>query len=301
MGMPIASRRSPCRRKTRIPTVGTRSFFHQTATETIMSCALTFIAIVVCHVAFARDVTPNDLPTGTGARPREMWLDKGTALRPTIIQNDRGMRTQAAFEPLSGGEPELSPMTRRVSLIADRNGDRDFVMVDKVHGRIILFRNGFLVFNLPALTGESLADQFPADAQRKSWAQQAGAGAKYKVTPAGRFTITRGHDDGLGNLFDINELRGRDWIIAIHQVWLGRRSDHRDARLRSAMDLDKHITDGCVDVDASTMALLSRLVPIRPTPLYILPLDENLITVFFRSNDDGRFERAIVKAAAPAS
>jgi hypothetical protein len=160
-------------------------------------------------------------------------------------------------------------------------------MVDKAHGKIILFADGRPVFSRSALTGESMADRIPPDAWSKPWSQQ--HEVKYKVTPAGRFTLTRDHDRALGDLFDINELKGRDWAIAIHQVWLGKPSERRDARLRSDMDEDKHITDGCVDVDPITIAQLWRLLPGRGMPLYILPIDESLIVGLFQakiSRDD---------------
>jgi hypothetical protein len=154
-------------------------------------------------------------------------------------------------------------------------------MVDKNRGKIILFENGRAVFSRPALTGESMADRIPAAAWSTPWARQ--IDVKFKVTPAGRFTITRNHDTALGELFDVNELQGRDWTIAIHRVWLGKASERRDARLRSDTDEDKHITNGCVDVDPSTMALLTRVLPTRGMPLYILPNNENLISDVFEA------------------
>jgi hypothetical protein len=183
-------------------------------------------------------------------------------------------------DPRSDLEPILSPAAKRVSEIAWQNGDRRFVLVDKAHGRIFLFQNGKLTFDRPALTGESMADQFPPDAMYKPVSQH--VGVKYKVTPAGRFTLTRGHDDSFGETFDINELQGSDWMIAVHQVWLGIRSQHRDARLLSADDRDKHITEGCIDVDPATITQLSRLMPHADgTAIYILPTDESSIDRLF--------------------
>lgn len=168
----------------------------------------------------------------------------------------------------------------RVSQIAERNGDRRFVLVDKAHGKIMIFENGRPTFSRSALTGESLADQLPPDARSKPLAQQ--IGVKYKVTPAGRFTLTRAHDEVLGDTFDINELEGMDWRIAIHRVWLGNRSEHRDARLRSSNDQDKHVTEGCIDVDPGTIVQLFRLLPNSgKTAIYILPIDESLIATLF--------------------
>jgi hypothetical protein len=188
----------------------------------------------------------------------------------------------AAFQPRTENPlPAASPLSEtavRVSRIAAQKGDRQFLIIDKVHGVLILFENGVPVFTGPALTGLSLADRLPADALSKSYAQQ--TGVQYRVTPAGRFTVSPGHDDAYGVTFDINEIQGPDWAIAIHAVPMG--PGHREARLRSALDQDKHITEGCVNVDASTMRQLTRLLPRHGgTPIYILPNDESLLTKLF--------------------
>ncbi len=174
----------------------------------------------------------------------------------------------------------LSSTAWHVSRIAVGNGDRTFLLVDKVRGKIALFENSQLAVMRAALTGENLADSLPPDIWRKSYAEQ--LGVKYKVTPAGRFTVSPGYDDVYGGTLNFNELQGPDWDIAIHRVALGSRSQHRDARLRSANDLDKHITDGCVDVDPSTIAELLRHLPKEgKTPIYVLPFDETLIPRLF--------------------
>jgi hypothetical protein len=227
------------------------------------------------------DANPPGSPSGFERRFVDRWQPEMT---PTAFSASvrplPGLLVQPFAEPLPEDSLALSPAAIRVSMMAALHGDRTFLMVDKVHGRIILFANGRPIFNRAALTGESLDDRIPPDGWSKRWSEQ--AGVRYKVTPAGRFTITRARDRALGNLFDIDGLTGRDWAIAIHQVWLGRRSEHRDARLRSAMDQDKHITAGCVDVDPSTLAQLWRLLPGRGMPLYILPTDESLITQLFQ-------------------
>jgi hypothetical protein len=206
------------------------------------------------------------------------------ASSPRVSPQVRAFRTQAIYEPLMEGDLALSPAARRVSMVAWQNGDQDYLMVDKVRGRIMLFENGRPILSRAALTGTSQADLLPWDSWSKPWFKQKGDD-RYKVTPAGRFTLTRNHDHGLGDVFDINELKGRDWIIAIHKVWLGNGAEHRDVRLHSAMDMDKHITDGCVDVDPSTISELLRLLPPRGMPIYILPTDERLIPEVFSSRD----------------
>jgi hypothetical protein len=173
-------------------------------------------------------------------------------------------------------EPALSEAEWRVSQVAARNGDRDYLMVDKSRGRLIQFENGSPVFVSRALTGASLADRIPPEALNKSYAEQ--YDARFRVTPAGRFTVSHGFDHAVGATLDINEIKGRDWSIAIHST----ESASRAARLRSPLDADKHITEGCVNVDASTMRRLAML-PARHgrIPLYILPMDERSITQFF--------------------
>jgi hypothetical protein len=251
--------------------------------------ALLAILAFGCPIAEAAqwDVNSASFPSGLERSLIDGWQAVPTpwpaAFRSSSPRPLPGLNALPHGDPLGEDNLALSPAALRVSMIAGRNGDRSFLMVDKVHGRIILFANGRPIFNRAALTGESTADQIPPDGWSKPWSAQ--SGVRYKVTPAGRFTITRARDQALGDLFDIDELKGKDWVIAIHQVWLGRRSEHRDARLRSAMDQDKHITTGCVDVDPSTIAQLWRLLPNRGMPLYILPTDESLIAPLFEPRE----------------
>jgi hypothetical protein len=235
------------------------------------------IMLLVGYSAFAAtwDTASSEPAARFDWRPDNRWqADPALGNQP-----EHRLNTSFSIAPLWDGGQALSPAEQRVNLIAWRNGDRSFLMVDKNLGKIILFENGRPIFSRPALTGESMADRIPADAWITPWSRQ--GGVKFKVTPAGRFTITRNYDRALGELFDINELQGRDWTIAIHRVWIGRPAERRAARLRSDMDQDKHITNGCIDVDPSTIAQLSRILPSRGMPLYILPNNENLINDVF--------------------
>jgi len=192
----------------------------------------------------------------------------------------------ATAEQYQGG-PGLSAEAQRVSQIAERNGDRDFLMLDKAHGKIIAFQQGRPTFSGAALTGENTSDYLAADAFTKSFAEQ--KGLKYKVTPAGRYTVSVGYDHNYGQTLDVNEVQGTDWDIAIHKVWLGAPAEHRDLRLRSSRDDDKHITYGCIDVDGATMqGLLDRVPGEDRTPIYILPQDATLVARFFPPRDAGR-------------
>jgi len=237
-----------------------------------IAIALLTMTFMVCRMACAApsEITTSGAPQATlGAGPEIL---KSHDIKLADVQS--------SGEVLDDAETGLSPAASRVSRIAERNGDRNFVMIDKARGQIIVFENGRPTFSRPALTGESLADRLPPDARYKPLSQQ--IGVKYKVTPAGRFTMTRGRDDVFGGTFDINELEGTDWRISIHEVWLGNTSQHRDLRLRSTEGQDKHITEGCIDVGPGTVAELYRLLPnSKRTVIYILPTDESLIADLF--------------------
>jgi hypothetical protein len=186
------------------------------------------------------------------------------------------------------GRPAMSAEALRVSQIAEQNGERDFLMLDKAHGQIIAFQNGRPNFSGAALTGENPSDYLAPDAFTLSFAQQ--KGLKYKVTPAGRYTVSVGFDPHYGQTLDVNEVQGTDWDIAVHKVWLGAPAEHRDLRLRSSSLDDKHITYGCIDVDGPTMqGLLDRVPNEDRTPIYILPQDETLVARFFPFQGAGRY------------
>lgn len=194
------------------------------------------------------------------------------------ISQDTGA---APAQASSSRAPGLSPVARQVSQIAARFGDQNYLMLDKTDGQIIVFERGTPTFSGAALTGENPVDIIPADAFIKPFSET--RGLKYKVTPAGRFTVSSGFDPAYGETLDVNEIQGKDWDIAIHRVWLGAPAEHRDVRLRTPTGQDKHITYGCIDVEGGTMSQILRRLPNRErTPLYILPEDTSLITKLFQ-------------------
>jgi hypothetical protein len=182
---------------------------------------------------------------------------------------------EPAFETpmLPNTPPLLSEQESEAGRLAVGQGDRTFVMVDKARGTIILFENGQPVFAGPALTGESTADQMPKTELGEKFDTLNAPNTK--ITPAGRYTVERGFDPEVGGpLFDIHEIRGKDWGIAIHQLYLGIPAEHRDARILSPSEEDKHITFGCINVQTATLRLLMHELPVKgPIPLYILPED----------------------------
>jgi len=192
--------------------------------------------------------------------------------------------TQPVAQPSPPPPPEvpadLSYQEEQVSETAVQNGDQEFLMVDKALGKIILFENGKPVFSGSALTGESTADRLPPGALREKFSKLTALDTK--VTPAGRYTVTRGYDRDYGPLLDINEIRGKDWGIAIHQVYVGIPSEHRAERLRSPNDQDKHITFGCINISPEAIRFFIKELPRKQaTPLYVLPQDGTKTAAYF--------------------
>jgi hypothetical protein len=191
--------------------------------------------------------------------------------------NDPGS-TEAPAAGVSG--LALSPEAERVSEIARENGDKDFLMVDKARGEVILFKAGKPVYSGPALTGASRGDRIPPKVLTFSGNHP--LSPDQKVTPAGRFTVTSEADPAYGRVWTLNEVHGKDWDFAIHQVFLGIPSEHRDARIHSSDPTEHHITFGCINVERSTVQFLTRTLPKKgKVPLYILPQDESLTAALF--------------------
>jgi hypothetical protein len=218
------------------------------------------------------------------------WHPRHPHRAPKVALAKRGVAKPAAedqeqTEPPPGHLPELSPdvlspQELRVRNIALMNGDRMFLMVDKGMGKILLFEDGKLVFMGNALTGESYADRLlPAELSETMDSLNA---LDTKITPAGRFTVTHGYNKDYGPLLDVNQIKGKDWGIAIHQVYLGIPSEHRASRLQSPREADKNITFGCINVAPDAIHLLLRELPDHePSALYVLPRDETQTVAFF--------------------
>ena len=173
---------------------------------------------------------------------------------------------------------ELSDQQRAVSAIAIQNGDRQFMMLDKSRGELLLFVDGQPVFEGAALVGESGADEIPSYLFSKSFSTP--AKLSEKVTPAGFYTVRREADPHYGTIFTINEIRGADWDITIHRVAIVP-GEHRPERIRSPNAAGRHITNGCINVERETIGFLERYVTGARTSLYILPEDPGKIPVLF--------------------
>jgi len=243
---------------------------------------------------------------GAGALPRVLAVLSGSVLvclaacsstadltAPTLVDTAGSTATLSSSPvgmvpgAMAPGTMSLSSAALQVREIAARYGDRDYLMLDKADGAIIVFEHGTPTFRGAALTGENPVDSIPPDAFVKPFSET--RGLKYKVTPAGRFTVSSGFDPAYGETLDVNEIKGKDWDIAIHRVWLGAPAEHRDVRLRTPTGQDKHITYGCIDVDGRTMSQILRRLPRGDrTPLYIVPENAALITKVFQPHEASR-------------
>jgi hypothetical protein len=68
--------------------------------------------------------------------------------------------------------------------------------------------------------------------------------------------------------------------------------EHRPERIRSPNPADRHITNGCLNVERETIGLLERNVTGARTSLYILPEDPSRIQVLFGQRRRRRIRRA---------
>jgi hypothetical protein len=182
---------------------------------------------------------------------------------------------ESAPQPSLAIDAVLPAQERQALQIAQENGDRDFIMIDKALGRIVVFHDGEPAWTGATLTGESPLDSYSLAVLALPESHK--FTTLEKITPAGRFTVRRTEDDVEGTVLELAEVHGNGWYLALHRVFTGTPSEHRMQRLASSDPADKHITFGCINVSVETMRYLTTHLPKRDkTPLYILPMDQSL-------------------------
>ena len=213
----------------------------------------------------------------TGRRSHRLAALTFTAFLVSVTAAGVAAHAGTTSKPGSSS-PELSDQQRAVSAIAIQNGDRQFLLLDKSRGELLLFVDGQPVFEGAALVGESRADEIPPYLFTKSFSTP--AKLSEKVTPAGLYTVRREADPHYGTIFTINEIKGTDWDITIHRVAIVP-GEHRPERIHSPNAAGRHITNGCINVERETIRFLERYVTGPRTSLYILPEDPGRIPVLF--------------------
>lgn len=175
-----------------------------------------------------------------------------------------------------GGEAMSGDAREMVTWVAASGDNQDlpFVVIDKLTAKVLVFDGaGSLRGASPALLGLARGDESAPDIGRRKLAAITPA---ERITPAGRFEASIGHDLEQDIL----------WIdyaaaLSMHRVVVGRPADHRAARLASATTADNRISYGCVNIPARfyddvVRPLFAGTVGI----VYILPETKPLRTVF---------------------
>lgn len=146
----------------------------------------------------------------------------------------------ADFEREAASE-DVRHLADRVVETTDNHG-MPFVIVDKVAARVFVFDvAGNLRGAAPALLGLGLGDDSIAGMRNRKMAD---IGPGLRVTPAGRFLASLGHDPVGKEILWVDY----DNSIALHSVVTNRPKERRLQRLASPTPLDHRISWGCINV-----------------------------------------------------
>lgn len=161
--------------------------------------------------------------------------------------------SQAQLQPTPGALPAAANFEREtasadVRRLADwvvkttDNQAMPFVIVDKVDARVFVFDvAGKLRGVAPALLGLALGDDPNASIRNRKLAD---IGPELRVTPAGRFLASLGHDPAGKEILWIDYANS----IALHAVATNRPEERRLQRLASPLPQDRRISWGCINV-----------------------------------------------------
>lgn len=167
--------------------------------------------------------------------------------------------------------------TTRVTewVVASRdNGNRPFLIVDKVNARVYLFdHRAKLLGTAEALLGLGMGDESVAGIGQRKLSTIT---PKERTTPAGRFVASLGNDFTQDILWVDYDL-----ALSLHRVITGNAKDRRHQRLASATALDNRISYGCINVP---VAFYDKLIIPAFTgttgTVYILPETKTIEEVF---------------------
>ena len=168
--------------------------------------------------------------------------------------------------------------TRRLAdwVVAVRdNAGMPFVIVDKVAAEVFVFdAHGRLGGAAPALLGLTRGDDIvPGIGERRL----AEIGPSDRVTPAGRFVASLGHDLGEKDVLWVDYKSG----VALHRVITTNPREHRLRRLASPSPLQRRISYGCINVPAAFYdAVIDPAFAASSGVVYILPETRPLERVF---------------------
>ena len=169
--------------------------------------------------------------------------------------------------------------TRRIAdwVVATRdNAGMPFVIIDKVAAEVFVFdARGRLGGASPVLLGLTRGDDItPGIGERKL----ADIGPRDRITPAGRFVASLGHDLGAKDVLWVDYPSG----VALHRVITTNPAEHRLQRLASKSPLERRISYGCINVPAAFYdAVIDPAFAATSGIVYILPEVKSVSEVFF--------------------
>jgi len=193
----------------------------------------------------------------------------------------RPASAQSAVAPLVradfAGKPASDDARRMADWVvaARDNAGMPFVIVDKVAAEVFVFdARGRLSGAAPALLGLARGDDaLPGIGERRL----ADIGPGDRVTPAGRFVASLGHDLGEKNVLWVDYESG----VALHRVITTNPREHRLKRLASPSPLQRRISYGCINVPAAFYdAVIDPAFATSNGVVYILPETRSLAQVF---------------------
>lgn len=173
---------------------------------------------------------------------------------------------------LTHADFKLETASQAVRYLADRviatddNHAKPFMIVDKVDAKVFLFDvAGRLRGAAPALLGLTQGDDTEAAIRDRRLAD---IGPKLRITPAGRFIASLGHDTAGKEVLWVDYADS----IALHTVVTNRPAEHRLQRLASPMPLDHRISWGCINVPRKFYeGVVSRAFAGTQGVVYVLP------------------------------
>ena len=197
------------------------------------------------------------------------------ATAPALAQVPAVTPSQADFT----GVPASADARRMADwVVASRdNAGMPFVIIDKAAAKVFVFDpRGRLSGAAPALLGLARGDDIvPGIGQRKL----ADIGRRDRVTPAGRFVASLGHDLGEKDVLWVDYGSG----VALHRVITTNPREHRLRRLASHSASERRISYGCINVPAAFYdAVIDPAFAATNGVVYILPETRPIEQVFMQ-------------------
>ena len=197
-----------------------------------------------------------------------LWL--GAAAAPAQAQTLTAATVAIAAPARADfGAAHASNDVRRMAdgvIATGDNAGAPFVIIDKLAARVFVFdARGKLSGAVPVLLGLARGDDIaPGIGDRKL----ADIGPPDRVTPAGRFIASLGHDLGEKDVLWVDYKAG----VALHRVITTNPREHRLQRLASASPRARRISYGCINVPAAFYdAVIDPTFAATSGVVYILP------------------------------